>query len=94
MKKTIITLALTAALAGAALASDFRIGNVYRAGTMWATAVVHTDKTIRVKCAALDSKGEAIAVSSTTTINPPMDEVVVNVGRNVPFKSMRCWIVK
>ena len=94
MKKTIITLALTAALAGTALASDFRIGNVYRAGTMWAVAVVHTDKTIRVKCSALDSKGEAIAVSQTWIVEPPMDEVNVNVGRNVPFKSMRCWIVK
>ena len=92
MRRTLITLALVAAMAGTAMASGFRVGNVYRAGTMWATAVVHTDKTVRVKCAALDSKGEAIAVSSTTTIHPPMDEVVVNVGRNTPFKSMRCWV--
>ena len=92
MRRTIATLALVAAMAGTAMAGEpakWEIESLYRSSTNYIRAVVVTDKTIRIQCAATDKDGKALAVSSTVTINPPMDEVIIRAGSEA--KSAECW---
>ena len=70
--------------------SGWRIARVYRSSQKYLRAVIETDATIFVQCAATDTAGNSLSVSGTNEIKPPMDEVIIR-DRGLG-NSARCWV--
>jgi hypothetical protein len=88
MRKHILAVLLTA-LAAPVAADDWEISRTYRSSTDHIRVIIKTTRSITVQCAAQDSSGDPIVVSSTQYIDPPMDEVLIrDFGKT---KSVRCW---
>lgn len=60
-------------------------------GDFW-RAVVQTNKEVRVKCAALDSAGDILAISVPLRVSPPGREIQITVRGATPA-SGRCWVL-
>jgi hypothetical protein len=70
----------------AAMAKGYRIARVSEFAGDWTQAIIETDRDREIKCAALDSDGEYLAVENAY-ITAPVDDVTFRVQAD----SVKCW---
>ena len=93
MKHLILTLAMALMLATPVMAFDIERTYRLHSTSDYYVVVLKISKPTTARCAMLDAKGNALAVSMERRLQPPLDEVSVrSPGGGVA--SSRCWIVK
>ena len=91
MKKVISLMLMLVFVVGVSFAGGVKLVRVYHLAGDFYRAVVEVNSEVRVKCAALDSEGNYLAVTRPVRITPPVGEVQILVPGATPA-SARCWV--